>query len=111
MRYSVLIMCVGSVIMSYLSLYINTYYTGKLIKVGILMQLRDLLPSFLYSLSMGVLVYVVTLCIPNMSIQLIVGIIIGIAYYLLISSLFKSSELAYVKLLLRKNLLNKYGRK
>ena len=110
MRFSVLIMCVGSVFVSYLTLYINTYYTGKLIQVGFLLQLKDLLPSFLYSFSMGALVYASTLLIPSMWIQLFVGVFIGIAYYLSISALFQSSELAYVKMLLRDNLLKRYGR-
>ena len=102
-------MCIGSVIVSYISLYLNTYYTGKLIKVGFFLQVRDLLPSFLYSLSMGALVYGITLLIPNMLIQLLVGIILGIAYYLFISTIFKSKELAYVKLLLHENVTKKYG--
>ncbi len=110
MRYSILAMCIGSVIVSYISLYLNTYYTGKLIQVGFFLQVRDLLPSFLYSLSMGALVYGITLLIPNMLIQLLVGIILGIAYYLFISTIFKSKEFAYVKLLLHENVTKKYGR-
>ena len=111
MNFSVLIMCVGSVVVSYLSLYINTYYTGKLIQVGFIMQLRDLLPSFLYSFSMGALVYTTTLLFSNMFIQLLVGVFFGFVYYLSISTLFKSSELAYVRMLLRDNLLKRYGKK
>ena len=110
-RYSVLIMCVGGVVSSYLALYINTYYTGKLIHVGYFMQLKDLLPSFLYSLSMGAFIYIVTSFIPNMTLQLIVGIILGITYYLLISAIFKSPELAYIKVLLHDNVLKKYVKK
>ena len=110
MRISVLAMCFGFVVNSYLCLYVNTYYTGKLIQVGFLRQMMDLLPSFLYSLSMGALVYTTTLFIPSMFIKLLVGIILGIAYYLFVSTLFKSNELAYVKILLRENILKKYGR-
>lgn len=111
MRFSVLIMCVGQVFTSYLSLYINTYYTGKLIQVGYFKQMRDLLPSFLYSLSMGILVYFVISFIPNLVLQLLVGIILGITYYLFISTILKSSELEYIKVLLRNSVLTKYGRK
>ena len=111
MRYSVLIMCIGQVVSSYLMLYINTYYTGKLIKLSYFMQMKDLLPSFVYSLSMGAIIYIVTLFIPNLVIQLLFGIILGIAYYLFISMIFKSPELAYIKVLLRNHVLKKYGRK
>ena len=111
MRISVLAMCFGFVVNSYLCLYVNTYYTGKLIQVGFLRQMMDLLPSFLYSLSMGALVYTTTLFIPSMFIKLLVGIILGIAYYLFVSTLFKSKELTYVKILLKDNLISKFGRK
>lgn len=108
MQFSVLTMCIGSVITSYLALYINTYYTGKLISVGFLTQIKDLLPSFLYSISMGAIVFSITLLIPNLLIQLIAGAIVGIVYYFSISTLFKSSELAYVKILIRDNLIKKF---
>ncbi len=111
MHYGVFAMCIGSVIMSYISLYINTFYTGKLIHVGFFQQMMDLLPSLLYSMSMGALVYFVTLMIPNMAVQLLVGVFVGILYYFGISYLFKSSELVYIKQLLIHHVLRKYGKK
>ena len=111
MRISIMAMCIGRVFSSFLALYINTFYTGKLIKVGFFSQLRDLLPSFLYALTMGAFVYGATFFIPNMVIQLIVGIVFGFFYYLIVSVIFKSSELAYVKVLIRDNLIRKYWRK
>ena len=107
MRFSVLAMCFGSVIASYFSLYINTYYTGKLIDVGFFMQMKDLLPSFFYSITMGALVYSLTLLIPNLYIQIIVGIFVGIAYYVTISIFLKSSEFVYVIYLIKNNILKK----
>ena len=108
MRYSVMAMCIGSVITSILCLYINTYYTGKLINVGFLTQMKDILPSLFFSLSMGALVYATTFFIPNMFLQLFLGIVVGIVYYYVVSVLFKSSELDYVKLLLRENLIKRF---
>jgi O-antigen/teichoic acid export membrane protein len=111
MNISLMAMCVGTVITSYLCLYINTFYTGKLINVGFFMQMKDLIPSFAFAVSMGVVVYATTFIIPNLILQIVFGIIIGIAYYLVVSILFKSSELAYVKLLLRENVFKRYGKK
>lgn len=108
MSYSVMAMCIGSVITSILCLYINTYYTGKLINVGFLTQMKDILPSLFFSLSMGALVYATTFFIPNMFLQLFLGIVVGIVYYYVVSVLFKSSELDYVKLLLRENLIKRF---
>lgn len=111
MNFSVMAMCVGNVITSLLCLYINTYYTGKLIRVGFVQQMRDLLSSFVLAVSMGLFVYVSTLLIPNLILQIFFGVILGIVYYLFVSYLFKSSELAYVKILLRDNVIKRYGKK
>lgn len=111
MNFSVMAMCIGSVITSYICLYINTYYTGKLINVGFFLQMRDLLPSFFYATSMGALVYASTFFIHDIRLQLIIGIPLGILYYLAVSVLFKSDELAYVRELLKENVLKKYGKK
>lgn len=111
MHFSIMAMCIGNVVTSLLCLYVNTYYTGKLIHVGYFQQMRDLIPSFVLAASMGLLVYASTLFIPNMILQIVVGIILGIVYYLLVSFLLKSSELSYVRVLLRDNVIRRYGKK
>ena len=50
-------MCIGSLFSSMIALIINTYYTGKLIGVGFIRQMRDLFPIFILSVSMGIIVY------------------------------------------------------
>ncbi len=85
--------CIGSVFSSLIALALNTYYTGKLINVGFFRQMRDLYPILFYSLTMGGLVYYVIQFITSNALQLIVGIVLGIIYYLSISFLFKSKEL------------------
>lgn len=94
--FGVLYMCVGSVCSSILCLVINTYYTGKLIHVGFLMQMRDLLPTILYSLSMGALVYGATHFFDSNLLKIAVGMLVGLIYYPLVAYLTKSSELSYL---------------
>ncbi|MCH3923918.1 MAG: lipopolysaccharide biosynthesis protein [Bacteroidales bacterium] len=86
-------MCIGSIFSSIICLAINTHYTGQLINVGFFMQMRDLLPTLLYSLSMFVIIYGVTYFIPSNILKLIVGFIVGIVYYFFIAYITKSSEL------------------
>ena len=89
-------MCIGSVISSYLCLGINTYYTGKLLSYGFVEQAKELLPTFFYSLSMGVLVY---FCIQSFSsyyVQLLFGVSIGATYYYSLSRIIKSEDLYYL---------------
>lgn len=86
-------MCVGTVINSIIALVINTHYTGKLIDVGFLTQMRDLAPTLILSLSTGAAVYAtVTLLQAHPAISLTIGIIEGAAIYILASRIFRFPE-------------------
>lgn len=97
-------MCIGNIFSSLIALVINTYYTGKLIKVGFLMQMRDLTPTLLYSLSMGAVVYLVIYLLEDYGLwaQLIAGIISGLTYYFAITAITRSSDLAELMTLIRR---------
>ena len=98
-------MCAGRVLSSVICLVINTHYTGKLIHVGFFKQMKDVAPSLLYSLAMGLSVWFLIQWIPNLRIQLFAGIPAGLAFYYGIAKLTKSPELAYMMQLLQENFL------
>ena len=93
-------MCIGMVASSLIALFINTFYTGKLIDIGYLKQMRDLLPIFINSLLMGGVVFITIQFIMNDVFKLMVGGIIGGLYYLLSSYIFTRDEVAELKILL-----------
>ncbi len=104
MPIGIVAMCVGTIFSSIFALIINTYYTGKLVQLGFFKQMRDLLPILLYAVSMGVIIWSINLYIKPYFLQLIVGIVIGVVYYLGISYMTKSAELKeLISLLKRKN--------
>jgi O-antigen/teichoic acid export membrane protein len=86
-------MCVGSFFSSMIALFINTYYTGKLINVGYLRQMRDLLPTFTLSIVSGAVVYL-TINMLNVSplFQLIIGVIEGAIIYIAAAKILRFSE-------------------
>ena len=86
-------MCIGMVVSSLISLFINTYYTGKLINIGCLKQIRDLLPILFNSLLMGSIVCLVIQLFTNDFIKLITGIFIGVFSYIGGASFFSKQEL------------------
>jgi len=86
-------MCVGNVITSVLCLFINTYYTGKLINVGYLRQMYDLLPILIMSLIMGTCVYFAITLFENQLLKLVVGIVVGIVVYFMLSFITSNSQL------------------
>ena len=88
--------CYFSIFSSFIYLFINTYYTGKLINIGFLKQMRDIAPTLILSLVMWIIVLFSTQFIPNIYLQLIIGILIGAAIYLAGSYLLKYPELKEV---------------
>lgn len=95
-------MCVGQIVTSFFSLVINTHYTGKLIRVGFLRQMGDLLPTLLLSLGMGVAVYIAIQRLSSPGVQLCAGIPLGILLYIVAARLLRFPELGEVLALLKK---------
>lgn len=92
-----LAMCYGRVVSSLLALIINTYYTGKLINVGFVIQMCDLLPSLIKSLIMGLLVWVVIMFFDSAIVKILLALITGAASYLLMSIATTAQEWTYIK--------------
>lgn len=86
-------MCWGNLLNSLIALVINTHYTGKLIQVGFLTQMRDLIPTLAYSLTMGAIVWTIVQILPNNILRLSIGTIAGIVYFLAITKLTRSADL------------------
>lgn len=96
-------MCIGSVFSSLINLSVNTYYTGKLIKVGFFRQMMDLSPILFLSLLMGGLVYGFWhyfLLTPLLA--LIIGSLIGFVFYVSIAKIFKFAEWDELMMIIRK---------
>lgn len=90
--FGLIVMCYGQVFNSVLSLAINTYYTGKLINVGFLKQMKDLLPTILLCVVMYVGILMVNCLVAGNLQKLVVGILIGIIMYMSLAYIFKFSE-------------------
>ncbi len=99
--FGLIAMCFGSIAGNIVSLVINTHYTGKLIGVGFLKQMRDITPTILYSFSMGAVVWCSSQFMHAEWLQLLGGTAIGVAYYSIVTKLTGSKDLrelvAFVK--------------
>lgn len=83
-----------TVIHSFVSFLINSYYSAREIEYSSVEQMKDLLPSFVISLIMGFAVFQLGAIIDeNNLLQLICEITIGIAIYITISKILKVQEL------------------
>ena len=93
--YGLVFMTYARIASGLLGLYLNTYYTKKLINVGFYLQMKDISGSLFLSLSMFLVVCFMNVLISNVWGQLVVGIITGLFFYMSISFLFKMPELKY----------------
>lgn len=85
-----------------ISLIINTYYTGKLIHLGYLKQMKDLLPTLTLSLFLFGTIHLTNYFISSLYLQIICGGIVGMIVYLGGAILFKFKELNDVKYMLKR---------
>lgn len=91
--FGLIVMCYGAIVNSLIALAINTHYTGKLLDLGFFKQMRDLLPALSYSISMFVVVLIVVHFIPEKLLALIVGITVGLGYFIAVAFITKSRDL------------------
>ena len=96
------VFCIGGIISSLVCLVVNTYYTGKLINVGYLKQMRDLFPTLFLSLVLFGVILALNQFISNYLLQILVGGTVGSLVYLGGAFLFKFDELNDVKYMLKR---------
>jgi O-antigen/teichoic acid export membrane protein len=93
---------IGQVVNSYLSLFINMYYTTKFLDYSILDQLKDVIPIVLFSVPMILIVlWLQSVFIASAPIELAVLVMTGVVVYVLTNLLVKPQALRHVLMLLQ----------
>lgn len=95
----------GQVFTSVLAFFINTYYTGKLINYGSFQQIADLLPTFILSGGVALILYFVDLKFFIHLQDLIRLIVLSLSYGILflgIAFVIKFKEISYLKELIKR---------
>lgn len=87
--------CVAGIISSYVSLFINTWYTRRIINFGFIDQLRELLPILANSIIMGTFSMVAQVPFENNVLKLILGVIVGVVYYIISTRFIQKEEYLY----------------
>lgn len=95
------VFCCGQVVSSLISLFINTYYTGKLIDLGYFKQMRDLAPILALSFAMFGTLHFCNTLFDNYLLQIFIGGTIGALVYLAGAIIFKFPQLEDVKYMLK----------
>ena len=100
--FGLLVMCYTGILTSILCLIINTYYTGKLISVGFILQMKDISKTLLISLCMFALIKVLMLLLHGIVWQLIIGCVLGALFYFFSTKFLCPQEFSYIKQILKR---------
>lgn len=95
-------LCLGVILYSIMDIIIIIFYVKKVIRTSYFKQIKELIPIFILSATMGIIVYFITLLFNNNFTALILGFFIGTVYYLIISKIFKLREFQIVLNLIKK---------
>lgn len=82
----------ASVVYGILAFFLNSYFSGKMIRYSTKEQIIDIIPSFLISIIMGICVKLIGMLITSQYISLIVQTIFGILVILTLLKVFKLKE-------------------
>lgn len=90
-------MLIGSVAISWISLILNAYYSGKKHYYTWWMQLKDVAPSFILALIMAIPVYAISFLSWSQFIILPLQIVLGVMLAIFLCELFKRDEYLQLK--------------
>lgn len=86
-------MCIAFSLWYLYCFVLNTIYTSKCLDLSFWHQIQDVLPILLNSIAMGVIMFTIVYILPNIYMQLISGVLVGLLYYILFSRIFFKSLL------------------
>lgn len=107
MWFGPLVMAYSMLISSISSQIINSWPNRKLLNYGYIEQLKDIIPSILLAVFMGVCISLISLRGLSILLQLIIQIIVGVIIYIVGSIILKNDSFEYlwgiIKPILKKN--------
>ena len=103
---SVIGIAIGTLFAEGVSMVMFMYYENKIIRYSYKEQLQDLLPSLTMSTLMGGFVYLLHFLPLHEGLVLIIQIVIGAAFYLLVSYAIKFEPFIYLIKMVRENFIN-----
>lgn len=103
------IMILGMWIDAIIAYYLNSYYSGKLIKYPLREQLIDIMPSFILAITMGFVVFVAGWFLPlGYAVKLIIQIALGAVIVFGISEILKFDAYLDIKNIVKAKIIAVY---
>ena len=81
--------CFGTILYAIFAFIINCHQTKKILDFGFLSQVKSIIPALTYSAIIGGVVYFVSMFFSSSFLQIIIGGVLGMALYILLTSIVK----------------------
>lgn len=108
-KWGIIGLIAGRIVVAYLGYFINTYYSGMLIGYPMREQLVDMLPYLLISIIMGGLTYFIGhFFVEQHSTKLVVQLMFGVGIYYLLAWIFKAKALIDIQNIAKSIILKIY---
>lgn len=108
LKHGIMAIVIGQLVTSVISVFLNTYYSGKLVGYSTTAQLKDTIPIVLLAAMMAVVVYYYGLYSTfNDYVKITMQVILGIVVYLAGGFIFKIDDVHAVIDLVKKHILFK----
>ncbi|WP_124041644.1 lipopolysaccharide biosynthesis protein [Clostridium perfringens] len=107
MFYGVYAIAIGTLISGLISTFINAFPNLKLLNYSYIEQARDIMPSVMISIVMGMITYCVKFLGLSSLVTLIIQIIIGFLLYVVLAKLFKLESYMYLKNTIKEMIIRK----
>ena len=104
MRISVMAMALSLLISGLLSQIINSWPNKKLLGYSYIAQLKDILPSIILAIIMGIIVYLVNFLNLSTILTLVLQVLIGAIIYIIGAALLKIDSFKYILSMIKKKL-------
>ncbi len=100
--FGLVFMCYSSIVSGIIMLYVNMYYSGKLIDIGFIRQFRDFGASLISSLLVFVTVFILSYLINGVWCQLLLGLVVGVVLFCTLVFIFHFREIEYMKSIIKR---------
>lgn len=105
-QYGVLVVAITYLITGIMATFINSYPNKFLLKYSYYEQIKDMLPSFLLSLIMCILIKILPFDGLSTFFRLVLQIIIGVTMYIFFSIIFKNEAFEYLVKVIKERFYN-----
>jgi O-antigen/teichoic acid export membrane protein len=103
--FGIKVMILGLMIITIISYFMNSYWSGRMIDYSALAQLKDILPSFVLSASCGIFVFIIGRLInTSPALILIIQILVGAVFVISVSELLKFEDYLDLKQVIKERM-------